>query len=238
MSLSHFRISLMAILWFTCLLAPAQAQSIDRARQLYQNRQIEQAVSEVDAVIAASPGNMTAYSDKGIYLRQLGIRDRNRARLREAVGLFTMVLSSEKDPQQRVILQGNLATTYIELGEFAKASEGFRSCAESSGRIFYRVRSAYCLARQGQTAAAVRTVSNVRPADLRGADSPGNYGLTAYNIAVVHALAGNAPEAVRWLRISSSARHWSTSWLRKDSDLARIKDSGPFKEFLRSISAG
>ena len=142
------------------------------------------------------------------------------------------------DPKAKVIIVGNIGTTYVELGDFEKALNSYNKAYKLSGRLFYKIQGAYCLARSGNSSLAVKSVESLSTAAVLQADSSGNEGLAAYNMAAIYALAKHAPEAVEWLKmaLSQNSQRFVVG-VRKDTDFASIRSTSEFKRLIANISS-
>ena len=115
------------------------------------------------------------------------------------------------------------------------------------------------LYRQGQYQGAVdmyRAALELQPSDLKARNNLGiaymqlamddraiaafeevlrldsTYGLAYYNLACVHARAGNAAEAADFLRQAMAIEPRARDWARTDGDFARVRDTAQFRRHL------
>ena len=58
------------------------------------------------------------------------------------------------------------------------------------------------------------------------------YGLAYYNLACVHARAGNAAEAADFLQRAAAIEPRAREWARTDGDFARVRDTAQFRRHL------
>lgn len=230
--LAHpFIVTALALLW---TIGIARADELIRARRMYQqDRNVEGAIAIVQTYLASHPKSDTGYMDLGIYTRQLGVRRQDRTLLVQSVKYFEKAGTLTDDASAKVIIDGNIGTTYVELGDFARAMNSFNDAYKKSGRVFYKVRSAYCLARSGAADQAMRTVEALPESGILRSDGSGNEGLSAYNVALVYALARRPAECAKWLTFAiAQNRERFAAAARYDTDFDRVRSTPEFQKVL------
>jgi tetratricopeptide (TPR) repeat protein len=161
-----------------------QTELLTQARQLYlEQENTDQALVLVDKYLASNPNDPVAYQDKGMYIRQLGIGHKNQAQIRESIDLFAKSLSlTDKESPNRIILFGQFATSYIELGDFKNARKYYTMCYKFTNRFFYQARISYCYARENKSDSAFTILNSATEPMITTADSRGNEGLTPKSV--------------------------------------------------------
>jgi tetratricopeptide (TPR) repeat protein len=217
--------------------AAAQAQSADdliaRAIARYQNGDIDGAISIADQVISARPDDFRGYMNKAIFVRQLALANVRPALLDSAIVLLVRAKMLAPNNASRAIVTGNIGTTQIEQGHFKAAAESLNEGYAFSGRLFYRIRAAYALARHREFTTSISQIANLSTDEVSAADSPGNEGVSAYNMGLIYALAHRSADATRWLELAATlapGRH--ETGFRRDTDLDGIRDTPDFRSFL------
>lgn len=200
---------------------------------IYRHGDIDRAIDIANRLIAKYPDDPRSYINKGIFIRQVALMENKPVLFDVALGVFTNARIHATDRQTMVIIEGNIATTLLEKGDFSAALVSYKECYRLTGRLFYRVRGAYALARLGKLTEALDIVGEMSVQQILTADTPGNEGLTAYNVGVVYAMAGKPIPAVQWLRIAESLDPVAHDvGFTRGTDLNSIRKSLEFKQFI------
>jgi tetratricopeptide (TPR) repeat protein len=218
--------------------APAQGATPDEIASqsiaVYLTGNINGAIIASDALIADYPSDFRGYLNKAIFTRQLALKTAKPALLDDALALLERARELVPDGANRAIVVGNIATTQMEKGDFAAAATALQESYMLTGRLFYKVRTAYAYARQGQSTKAINFVAELSVAEIKSADSSGNEGLTAYNMGLIYALSDQSAAAVKWLKVAEAVGPGlHDQGFRKDTDLDKIRRSKEFKSFLK-----
>lgn len=204
------------------------------AVQLYQEGRIDDAINEINSFLKNNPSNAKAYLNKGIMIRQKGIAKNNSKYYAEACNLFIKADSLTNDQSTKILIKGNLGTTYLEMGQYDVAKKAYDEAFNLSNRYFYKARVAYCLAREKRFKEAYSIIESASKNQLATADSPGNEGLTLANFGIIYSLGRQPKEATRWLEAALTLNKKRFTYaIRQDTDFNNIKSSSEFQDLLK-----
>jgi tetratricopeptide (TPR) repeat protein len=224
-------------------LAPVlcQVDPRDKAVLTYQQRKFDEAMRLIDKQIADNPNDAGLYLNKAVMIR-LKARQNNQANnplgdkyFRQTLDLLIKARHLNKnDKELKDQINGNFATTYMDMGNPAKAIEFYEIVYKSSGRAFYRIRTACCYAEQGAIEKALALIKPLTAEQIVKGDSRGNEGLSLYNMACIYTLANNPKMAVFWLDFALQMnRDRFYIGLKDEADFAKIRNSPEFIELLK-----
>jgi serine/threonine protein kinase len=208
---------------------------------------ISRAIQETRQAMSLNPS--LGHGDLATVYDHLGVED-------EATGIGEFKRALEIDPTNKGI-QDRLAESYRLFGDFEEANkatlvyDGHPNAAalvclgrldearplleeiikKDPGDIINRSFLALLLAKKGDTAGAVTLV----PGLIKDAQENRAYHHVTYNLAAIYALAGNAPEAIKWLQITADKGMPNYPAFMRDPDFARIRESPEFKNFIPQI---
>lgn len=204
------------------------------AMQLYQAGRVDDAINEINSFIKGNPDNVSAYLNKGIMIRQKGIMKQSAKYFAEARDLFIKADSLTRDQNTKIIIKGNLGTTYLEMGQYDAAKRAYGEAFKLSNRFFYRARVAYCLAREAYYKEAFSIVDSASKDQLSSADSPGNEGLTFYNFGLIYSLGRRPNESIIWIEAALTVNKKRFTYsIHQDTDFNNIKSSSEFQDLLK-----
>lgn len=232
--MNFFKASIFLLLFLLVGSPSLSAQDqMEQALHLYQTGLIDDAIKEINQFIKSNPDNPGGYINKGIMIRQKGIKNNNSKYYFEARDLFLKADGLTQDQSTQIIIKGNLGTTYLEMKQYNEAKNAFNEAFNLSNRYFYKARVAYCLAKEGRFKEAYAIIESVSKNQLSSADSKGNQGLTLFNFGIVYALGRQPKEATRWLEAALTQNKMRFTYgIRQDTDLANIKSSSEFQNLL------
>jgi predicted Zn-dependent protease len=208
---------------------------------------ISRAIQETRQAMSLNPS--LGHSNLGTVYDHLGVED-------EAAGIGEFKRALEIDPTNRGI-QDRLAESYRLFGDFEEANkasllyDGHPNAAalvcsgkldearplleeiirKDPGDISNRSFLALLLAKKGDTAGAQALI----PGLIKDSQENRNYHHVTYNLAAIYALAGNAPEAVKWLQITANKGMPNYPAFMRDPDFERIRQSPEFRSFIPPV---
>ncbi|MEN8258795.1 MAG: tetratricopeptide repeat protein [Thermodesulfobacteriota bacterium] len=215
-------------------IAESAQDQMQQAILLYQSGEISDAIKKIDLLINKNPNDSGAYLNKGIMIRGMGVKSNNSKYYLEAVNLFKKADSLTKDKNEKIIIKGNIGTTYLEMKKYDEAKKYYDEAFKLSNRFFYKSRIAYCLAKEGRLKEAYSIIESISKDQLSDADSRGNEGLTLFNFGIVYSIGRQPKKATKWLESALKLNKKRFSYgIRQDTDLDNIKYSAEFQNLLQ-----